>query len=68
VDCDNINSEQLQDIIEYSFSQCTLKQLSLETSLKEADYVTKSHFILCECSECENGKSMSLYKMAGRTM
>jgi hypothetical protein len=79
-DCDNISSEQLQDIIEYSFSQCTLKQLSLETSLKEknnnpfivpkriiivcngkeADYVTKSHFILCECNECENGKSMSL--------
>ena len=54
-DCDNISSEQLQDIIEYSFSQCTL-----ETSLREADYVTKSHFILCECNECENGKSMSL--------
>jgi hypothetical protein len=71
-DCDNISSEQLQDIIEYSCPQCTLKQLLNNNPFivpkriivvcngKEADYVTKSRFILCECSECENGKSMSL--------
>ena len=27
---------------------------------KQADYVTRSHLILCACSECGKGKSMSL--------
>jgi hypothetical protein len=36
------------------------KRIIVVCNGNEADYVTKSHFILCECSECENGKSMSL--------
>jgi uncharacterized ferredoxin-like protein len=47
-DCDNISSEQLQDIIEYSCPHCTLKQLTLEIALKKKNEKKNKPFIVRE--------------------